>query len=263
MTPIKKDKPKLILVHGWGLNSAIWQPLIELASNEYDIISVNLSGYGDKTDISSPSSIQELAKNLIQDVLQETDKPAHWCAWSLGGMAAMHAAQEQPELFLSLTLLCTTPKFVQSKDWPMGVDMDTFQLFADQLKADYETGIRQFLLLQAGAGKQARSMAKSAAELLSTYPNPSTETLEAGLAILCDTDLRTDCQTIDNRIPCQIISGKRDRVIHPDSGKALASLLPHADFHLINSGHAPLLSNPDELLSLLSGLVHKVTNASI
>lgn len=259
-------KPKLVLVHGWGLNNAIWQPIVERASDIYDLISIDLSGYGRKakkaensTESADPTSIEELAKTLLKDV----NTPAHWCAWSLGGMAALQASIDQPDQFLSLSLVCTTPKFVQSEDWPMGVDIDIFQRFADQLKADYQTGIQQFLLLQAGSGPQARTLAKSAAKLLSKYPDPTAETLQSGLEILRKTDLRTKCQSISSDISCQVISGKRDRVIHPSAGRELSEMLPNADYRVLNSGHAPLLSCPDELMFLLSEHISNAENALI
>jgi len=252
----KKSKPKLILVHGWGLNSAIWQPIIEPLSEKYQVQAINLPGYGDKTACYSPKSLELLAERLLNEIeVSEMNNAAHWCAWSLGGMAAIQAALKSPEYFQSLSLVCTTAKFVKAKDWPMGVDMQTFQLFADQLKTDYDTGIRQFLLLQAGAGAKARSLAKSAAELLSQYSHPSAETLESGLDILRTADLREQIASLNPKIPCQIISGKRDRVIHPDSGKALSQLIPHSSFSLLNSGHAPHLSHTDEFLFALNDFI--------
>lgn len=246
------SKPTLVLVHGWGLNSAIWAPLIEMLSVEFDCLGIDLPGYGAETHRVSPSKLDKLGSQL----LDAAPDNAHWCAWSLGGMAALAAAKIQPERFQSINLLCTTPRFVQSPCWPIGMDIEVFQTFADQLKADYKTAIQQFLLLQAGAGPQARTLAKQAAELLEQWPAPSADTLQAGLGILGDADLRQ--QLSDLHVPCQVISGRRDRVVHPDAGAALSELLPNARYQLLNSGHAPHLSCPADLAALISAYIHSL-----
>jgi len=238
-------RPKLVLVHGWGLNSAVWQPLANLLSNSFDCVCIDMPGYGANSHRKAPSDIGGLAEKL----LKEAPDHAHWCAWSLGGIAALVAANTQPERFKSLNLLCTTPKFTQSTDWEMGMDIDVFKKFATELKADYQTGIKKFLLLQAGAGSQAKALAMDAAQLLKQHPDPSPETLESGLDILNKTDLRTELSSLS--IPCQVISGRRDRVVHPEAGKELSTLIPNAEYQLLNSGHAPHLSCPDGLARLI------------
>lgn len=240
------NRPKLVLVHGWGLNSAIWKPLIDRVSKQVDCQCIDLPGYGESANQSSPTDIDDLADYL----LAQAPEAADWCGWSLGGMAVMAAARKQPGRFSRIQLLCTTPRFVHAPDWPFGMDMEIFKNFSKELSADYAVGIQKFLLLQAGAGSQARSLAKKAVELISQYPAPTEKTLAAGLQILHDTDLR---ETLDQiHVPCQVIAGRRDRVVHPQAGEKLAQQLPNCHYQLINSGHAPHLSDPDTLAQLIT-----------
>ena len=39
-------KPQLALIHGWGLGSAVWQPVVEPLSRHYRVHLVDLPGYG-------------------------------------------------------------------------------------------------------------------------------------------------------------------------------------------------------------------------
>lgn len=241
----QKNRPSLVLVHGWGLNSAVWQPLMHLLENDFDCLSIDMPGYGANSHQKGASDIQTLADEL----LGAAPENAHWCAWSLAGMAALVAALKQPGRFKSLSLLCTTPRFTQAPDWEIGMDMSIFETFSAELESDYQAGIQKFLLLQAGAGSKARSLAMEATRLLKKHPAPSPETLSSGLKILKNSDLRN--QLADIRVPCQVISGRRDRVVHPKAGERLSELIPDSEYQLLNSGHAPLLSCPDELASLL------------
>ena len=36
----------IVLLHGWGLNSAVFKPLAEALSADYQVLSVDLPGYG-------------------------------------------------------------------------------------------------------------------------------------------------------------------------------------------------------------------------
>ena len=239
------NKPKMVLIHGWGLNSAIWQPLVSRLDKEFECICLDMPGYGTLAHQDGPNSLEELASALLADAPEE----AHWCAWSLGGMAALMAAKTQPERFKSLNLLCTTPRFVQDSDWDIGMDINVFKTFAEQLAADYQSGIQKFLRMQAGVGARARALTSEAAALLKQYPAPTPETLSAGLEILNDADLRQGLSSMQVR--SQVISGRRDRIVHPHAGEELSKSLPNAVYQRLNTGHAPHLSSPDKLARLL------------
>ena len=246
------SRPKLVFVHGWGLNSAVWQPLLKALSGAFDCSCLDMPGYGSRADESSPGRLEQLA----DDLLQQVSEPAHWCGWSLGGMATMAAAGKDSRPFKSLNLLCTTPRFIRAPDWDMGMDIALFKKFADDLKTDYQTGIQKFLLLQAGTGAQARSLARETAVLSGRYAPPAAETLSLGLEILNRADLRQKLAHVD--IPAQVISGRRDRVVHPRAGEELSKLLPRARYRLLNSGHAPHLSCLEELSSLITSYIQSL-----
>jgi len=239
------SKPTMVFIHGWGLHSGVWQPLIDLLEDQYNCLCVDLPGYGKRSREQSPSSLAALA----DDLLESTPDQAHWCAWSLGGMAALMAATRSPQHFQSLTLISSTPKFTHGKDWPQGMDPTIFSNFSKELESDYHGGIKKFLLLQAGAGSVARDSVKITTDLLKKHPEPSKETLRSGLAILKKSDLRQHLSNVD--IPCRILSGRRDRIVHPNIGQHLASLLPNSEHIELNSGHAPHLSHTQELADIL------------
>ena len=239
------NKPTMVFVHGWGLHSGVWQPLIELLEDQFNCLCVDLPGYGKRAKEQSPNSLFALA----DDLLQSTPKQAHWCAWSLGGMAALMAATNTAQHFQSLTLICSTPRFTHGKAWPQGMDPKIFSNFSAELESDYHSGIKKFLLLQAGSGTVARDSVKKTTDLLKKHPEPSKETLRSGLAILEESDLRQKLSNVD--VPCRVLSGRRDRIVHPSVGQHLSNLLPNSEHIELNSGHAPHLSHTQELAEIL------------
>lgn len=239
------SKPNLVLVHGWGLNEEVWFNLLGPLSEVYEVHNLSLPGYGKRHKQATPHSLEALAEEL----LDEAPQTAIWFGWSLGGMAALTAALNQPERVSALHLLCVTPKFVKSDDWAAGTDMPTFSKFAQSMADNYRRGILRFLLLQSGTSTESKSLAKLAGQALGKHPSPSSETLMAGLALLEQADLRPELPNL--RTPCTVISGRRDRVTPPEACKFLAEQIPGARHVLLNSGHAPHLSHAEELLELL------------
>ena len=244
-------KPAFVLIHGWGLNEAVWTNIIPALSEVYEVHLISLAGYGIRQAQPAANSIDE----LTNDLLSQVPKRAIWCGWSLGGIAAIAAAIKAPDRVLELKLLCTTPKYVASENWTHGKELAVFTKFAQDLAANYNRGIKRFLLLQAGSLGEAKRLASEASIAIDKLPSPTPQTLMSGLRILEQADLRTDLKHV--KVPTQVISAARDRIIPSEAGKYLAEHIPEASFHEINSGHAPHLSHADELLTLLC---HSTTN---
>ena len=239
------SKKNLVLIHGWGLNEEVWSNISEQLSNHYEVHLLSLPGYGKRHAETPKTTLDALA----DDLLSQAPESAIWCGWSLGGMAALSAALRKPERFLALNLLCVTPKFVISEDWQQGTDIQTFTKFANDLSTDYKRGIQRFLLLQSGTSGDSKQIAKQAASALNKHPAPSSETLTSGLDILEKSDLRLGLPKLC--VPCTVVSGSRDRVVPPQACAYLAHSIPDAGHVELNSGHAPHLSHPEELIALL------------
>jgi len=91
---------------------------------------------------------------------------------------------------------------------------------------------------------------------LFTHPLPAQEILEAGLAILRSADLRAVLSEIQQ--PTLVIHGEQDAVTPCAAGEALAQALPDARFHQIaGAGHAPFLTAPDAVATLLHEFLHE------
>ena len=235
----------LVLIHGWGLNEEVWFNLSDSLSEHYELHFLSLPGYGKLQGQEAPQTLDGLAEAL----LEQAPESAIWCGWSLGGMAAIRSALTAPERIQALNLLCTTPKFVADTTWNHGTDIETFTKFADDLTQDYQRGIQRFLLLQSGKSGEAKTIAKQAAKALSKHPAPSSDTLLSGLEILKSTDLRPELANLN--VPCHVVSGRRDRVAYPEAARYMAEQISGACYSELNAGHAPHLSHPNELISVL------------
>ena len=249
----------IVLAHGWGLNKSVFSQYAKALEGrfpEINVHSLDIPGYGALAGQDSSSDIKELASQC----LQQAPEKALWVGWSLGGMIAMQAAlldvEQGRKRVQGLQIINAAPKFVQSDDWPSGVDIAVFEKFSQALAKDYSRSLKSFLLLQAGSSEGARQLARETQELIAQYPNPSALTLNQGIECLASVDLRSELLKL--KLPMQIVSGSLDRVTMPASSRALAEMLSAALVE-IHSGHAPFLTHTEEMLDQFEVFVKQFT----
>ena len=249
----------LVLLHGWGTHSGVWHQCIENLDREKvkSVHSLDFPGYGELAQQMSPSSLEALAENALDRAPQD----AIWAGWSLGGMVALQAALMAPERVRGLMMVCSTPRFVASADWPWGTQIDSFETFVESLDIDYQRNLRRFLLLQAGDTSRAKELSQPIRRLIETAPQPARENLRIGLDILRKTDLRVSIESVSLSIPARIVSGSMDRICHPGASLWLADNL-HGSLLELRCGHGPLLSHPEEIATELEALISLQKNGS-
>jgi len=55
----------LVLIHGWGMHSGIWEPIIEKFSNQYTLHLVDIPGMG-RSDSIDPYDLNHLVEAISQ-----------------------------------------------------------------------------------------------------------------------------------------------------------------------------------------------------
>jgi len=232
--------PCLVLLHGWGLNSHVWDALVPRLAERFTVRCVDLPGHGAST---WPPEFHDLAS--LARTLENAIEPG--CAllgWSLGALAALQLALERPSDIAALITVAGTPKFLQDATWPYGVEPAVLESFATHLQADFATTVREFLALQVRGDEHAYATLRTLRrEVLAQPPDP--RALAAGLDVLRHADLREQLARI--RAPALVIAGERDRLTPPEATRELAASLPHARYHQVErAAHAPFLSHTDE-----------------
>ncbi len=60
-----KGKTTLLFIHGWGINKNYWEEQISHFSENYDVLAIDLPGFGHSTTLRSNWSIEEYSKDVI------------------------------------------------------------------------------------------------------------------------------------------------------------------------------------------------------
>lgn len=238
-------KPVLALVHGWGMHARVFEPLIPLLADRFEVRALNLPGHGGRASLPQ-NTLQAWADDLVQQ-LPDTST---LLGWSLGGQVAMRAALDAPRTVTRLILLAATPRFVAAADWPHGMAEGDLQAFGAALLADPQATLLRFLSLQTrGMPDQKGRLAQLRHALLAAPPADG-EALSAGLRMLHQADLRDELSQLAQ--PTLVLHGALDTLTPPAAGAWLAETLPHAQhIGFARAAHAPHLSHAAEVAAAI------------
>lgn len=75
--------------------------------------------------------------------------------WSLGGLVAQQIAHSYPEKLKQMVLICSSPKFSKSADWP-SIEPKVLSFFTQQLNIGFSKTLERFLAIQAMGSVNAR-----------------------------------------------------------------------------------------------------------
>jgi pimeloyl-[acyl-carrier protein] methyl ester esterase len=238
----------LVLIHGWGMHSAVWQPVVKKLAQHACVHLVDLPGMGFSEAVDSPH-INTVAERLFEALPAE----ATLCGWSLGGLIAMRMALKQPTRVKQLVLVGSTPCFVNKPDdgsWQDGIDPEVFQDFALQVSVDYQATMLKFLTLQCMGSKDTRSIIKQLRQSFAERPTPTVMTLQSALRILLENDLRPHVPMLKK--PTLLIHGDRDTLAPVQAANWMSQHLPDAHLRVIaGASHAPFLSHGEQFTDTL------------
>ena len=235
----------MVLLHGWGMNASVWEPLLPQLGDRFSITVVELPGHGD----SRAAGAADLAE-WARLCLAVAPAQAFWVGWSLGGQVALRAAMDAPARVDGLALLATTPRFIQAADWPFAMPVDTFRQFADALAKDPNATLMRFLGLQAKGDEHARETLKMLRAEVAQRAPASRVGLSQGLELLLHSDLRRELKQLSCRT--HWVFGSHDTLVPVGARERILDLLPGASSEIIDgAGHAPFLSHPKAGLDAL------------
>jgi pimeloyl-[acyl-carrier protein] methyl ester esterase len=239
------DGPTLLLWHGWGMNLRVFDDLSAALRLRHHVVTVDLPGHG-----RSPWQPYYTAESLLDELLPLVPTGATIIGWSLGCQLALRAAQQLGNAVRALVLLNPTPRFLNSADWPHGVDTAVMHDFAHNLQHNPEQLLMDFFDLQLRGSRIAPALIQRLRATMMTHGVATPAALTAGLHALATQDLRASAALIPQ--PTLIISGQHDRVTPPGAAQALTTLLPNARcVELKRAAHLPFVSHRHETVALI------------
>lgn len=246
------NAPVIVLLHGWGSSSKIWQPCISELGKEFQLWCVDLPGHGDSHDMEWDESVHQ-GLELLANTLPPR---CLLVGWSLGGLLAQLFTKQYTQRVQGLMLVASTPKFVTSNDWPHAMPPRTFQQFVKQYDASPQETLKQFIALQILHGRSLKIIMR---ELDHASSFQALEKIRWGLEWLLKLDLRE--AFVSNGLPIVLFHGENDQVSSLQAAEQTAEIWEHTQLCKISqAGHVPFLSHSEQFIDQVKIMLGQVEN---
>jgi len=229
----------LILVHGFPLTPAMWEPQLALADRGWRIVVPELRGFGDGRSDPPTTSIDDYAGDTI-DLLDKLDikKDAVVCGLSMGGYTAFAMYKHAASYFRGMVLADTRSE----GDSPEAVTnrRNMQQLVREKGQGAVADALLPKLLCEAtlkGKPDVVDSMRRQ-------ITGNSVESIVGALtALMTRPDSTPMLPTI--RIPVQIIVGAEDAITPPPLSEQMHKDIPGSELVVIpGAGHMSNMEQP-------------------
>ena len=237
----------ILLIHGWGSSSDIWNDCIESLRQQFDIYLLDLPGHGLNVN-SSFISADDFVKQFTRQHLSAMPKRFSIIGWSLGGLLASFLAQQCSDRITALVSIATNRSFVSHDDWPQAMPAAVFNNFYQQLNVnDQAVVLSRFFALQAQGAPSTRKDLKRVKTLLcdAVYCDKD---LQQGLNWLADYDLLSCWDNL--AVPTLRQFGAHDNLVPRAAAELLADRYPNNQCEIFeDSSHLPFISERDSWLA--------------
>ncbi|MDE2585079.1 MAG: alpha/beta fold hydrolase, partial [Betaproteobacteria bacterium] len=238
-------RPTIALLHGWGLDSRVWDELAAALDADFDLRRLDLPGYHGTPELADNS-----VAATVDWLLGQLPEGCTLVGWSLGALLAQHMASQAPEKIARLVLVAGTPCFTRGTDWPAGQPPELLATFSAAVQQQPDSVLSRFAALINQGDAQARAITRRLAPL-TRAPLPAPATLARGLEWLRDLDLRQLAPRLAQ--PCLLLHGDQDPLMPLAAAQWLAAQLPQASLEVFpGSAHSPFLADPERFARSLA-----------
>lgn len=246
-------QPTLVLLHGWGVNQAVWQSTKAAMVDGINVITLDLPGFGDERQFPQPYQLSQVIEQLADKIPEQS----YVYGWSLGGLVAIALAKQYPNKVKQLGLIAASPCFLHQPDWP-GMAEPVMQQFAVALSKNLSLTIERFLAIQALGSASAKADIKALKQAILAYPEPEPAAISGALALLSTIDLRPALQQLS--MPIVGCFGRLDSLVPIAMLPSLLQLNKTIQLTtLAEASHAPFISHPDAFITWLKASIFTAT----
>jgi pimeloyl-ACP methyl ester carboxylesterase len=246
----------LVLVHGAGTSSAIWDRVTPRLAAERWVVAPDVPGYGGSPAAGPGFALGEVADDLAAG-LDEAGVPSPYdlVGHSMGGAIAILLAARRPERVRRLVLvapagLAALPRAAAAL---LGAVAAPFAVARRTLATPLAGSALVRRLALAGVARDgARVPAADARAVLASSAGATR--IGPGLASAATADLRATLAGV--RAPLGLVWGEHDPVIPPRRIEVIRRARPDVELRIVpDTAHAPMLERPDAFCAALEAVL--------
>ncbi|WP_416825435.1 alpha/beta fold hydrolase [Ectobacillus polymachus] len=236
----------LVILPGWGMEKAVFQPFI-----------TSLSGWASVTVVEWKKIHEEseFSKRAL-DTVDLIEGPIVLLGWSLGSLVAFEYASMHPGNVKGLIIMGGTSCFTNNQHYTGGWDPIVIQRMKRRLHKDKEGTLAAFYESMFSATE--KEFYHQFSEIVqSEWSGDDTESLLTGLDYLLHKDMSLHLDEIS--VPCLVIHGTDDLICPIYSALFIREKCKN-QLHLSmmeETGHIPFFTKPSECVQLLSQFIQE------
>jgi len=250
--------PNLVLLHGFSLNSLMWEPHREFFEDRFRVTLIDLRGFG-KSGVGDRWSHEVMAEDVWQLLKHLKIEKATIVGFSMSGPTAMGLAIDHPDLITGLILVSSIlplagKRTTEAERKEIASDMavlETEGIEAWAKNAGILDGVVMGPLFERNPGIKPlweRIISRNEAENLA-------KVLKLKMA---NKPLNWRSQLGEIKSPTLIVAGEKDSSF-VDASRNLSRRIPNSELMIMkDSGHMLSLENPKSFASVLIDFIDEV-----
>lgn len=250
----------VVFVHGFPFDHTVWEPIIDILSGisgiggRFRFIAPDMRGFGE-TDSPPGTNSMELMADDIAELLDSLGLPQDeqiiLAGLSMGGYVLMQFFRKYQGR-LAGAIFCNTKTEADSDRAAQGRRIMAAALTPHGLADLADSMIPKLFCTQTFQYK--REIVLALRERIQKQDVPGIAAAARGMADRPD----TSCLLPEMKIPVLVVSGQNDSISPPESMQKMAAAIPGSEFAVIpNSGHLPMLENPNSLSEVIAGFLRR------
>jgi pimeloyl-ACP methyl ester carboxylesterase len=236
----EKQGKKVLILHGWGDCAKGWQPMLEKLAKKYDVVAVDLPGFGDTDMPPSVWALDNYAAFVAAFLKKISFKPFAIIGHNNGGAIAMRGLADGT--FTTERLLLLDSAGIRSEYrgrqniWQ--IITKTGKILSYPLPKNLKKHLRHKVYMKVGGN------------------NLVSQRLQETFKRLVTDDVQSNAARLD--LPTLLLYGEDDLSTPPAYGRILHNLIKGSRLEIIpGAGHFVHLDKPDEVLKLMEGHIDR------
>lgn len=232
--------PAVVFLHGFPFDRSMWRGQVERLSASFRVIAPDLRGHGETTATREPSTMEEMAEDVVA-LLDELNVPrAVVCGLSMGGYVSLALYRAHPSRVRALVLADTRAQ-ADTEEARRTREENARRALAEGMEPIVEAMLPKLLSARTREGEPA-TVARVRRMMLGVNP-------EGAAAALRGMALRRD-QTVllsEIDVPVLFVVGSEDAITPPSESEAMHALVEGSRLKVVEgAGHVSNVERPEE-----------------